>query len=185
MSNEREISRILNAAEEGAPPDLGELLPLVYDQLRRIAQIQMGDERRGHTLQATALVHEAFLKLAGNDRMTWRSKGHFFRAAADSMRRILIDHARARGTEKRGGNYTRVAVSLPDLVENGNSEELLAVSDAISRLGESEPQAGSVAHLRLYAGLSVAETAEALDRPLRSVERDWAFARAWLHQELL
>jgi len=178
------ITHLLRAAERGEEVDFGALLPLVYDRLRRIAQVQMGNERQGHTLQATALVHEAFLRLAGAGSLSWKSKGHFYRAAADSMRRILIDHARARNTAKRGGEFQRSAVSLADLVSDASPEEFLAVDDAISRLKEAEPRAGSIAHLRLYAGLSVAETAEALSIPQRTVERDWRYARTWLYERL-
>ena len=182
--DDRTLDRLLLAAEDGTPVDAEALFPLVYDKLRRIAQQQMNGERRGHTLQATALVHEAFLRLADGSRMTWKSKAHFYRAAAESMRRILIDHARGRGRQKRGGDRTQVAVSLADLATDAPPDEFLAVDDAICRLREVEPRAGSVAHLRLYAGLSLAETAHALDRPLRSVERDWAYARTWLHERL-
>jgi RNA polymerase sigma factor (TIGR02999 family) len=180
----QELARVLQAAEAGEHPDLERLLPLVYGELRRVAARQMAGERRGHTLQATALVHEAFLRLAGADRLTWKSKAHFFRAAADSMRRILIDHARARDSQKRGGKRDRVALSLAELAAEGDPAELLAVTEAVSRLQEVEPRAGAVAHIRLYAGLSMAETAEALDQPLRTVERDWAYARSWLYDRL-
>ena len=175
---------MLAAAEAENPIDMAALLPLVYDQLRRIAQQQMSTERRGHTLQATALVHEAFLKLVGAPGLSWKSKSHFYRAAAESMRRILLDHARTRGRKKRGRGRTRVAMSLADLVTDSSPEEYLAVDEAICRFKEVEPRAGSVAHLRLYAGLSIPETAEALGIPQRTVERDWAYARVWLHDKL-
>ncbi|MHC4953331.1 MAG: ECF-type sigma factor [Planctomycetota bacterium] len=183
-ADSREVSRILRAAEAREPVDLSRLLPLVYDQLRRMAQLQMAGERKHHTLQATALVHEVYLKLIGDENLAWASKARFYGAAADAMRRILIDHARARGAQKRGGKHKRVAASLEELVSNENPEEFLAVDDAVSRLREEEPRAGSIAHLRLYAGLSVAETAGVLDIPVRTVERDWAFARTWLYQRL-
>jgi len=175
---------LLQAAEAGEPVDLSALLPLVYGQLRLIAERQMAQERKGHTLQATALVHEAFLRLAGTSRLTWKSKGHFYGAAAEAMRRILIDHARTKERRKRGGGLKRVAISLADLVVEGDSDEFLAVDEAICRLKEVAPRAGSIAHLRLYAGLSVAETAEALGVPVRTVERDWAYARTWLYDRL-
>jgi len=184
MADEPTLDAMLAGAEAGQPVDVDALLPLVYDKLRRIAQQQMNNERRGHTLQATALVHEAFLRLAGRDGLTWKSKAHFYRAAADSMRRILIDHARSRGAEKRGGAYKRAAVSLAELVSDADPEEFLAVDEAVSRLGEREPRVGSVVKLRLFAGLGLAETAEALGIPLRTVERDWAYARTWLYTQL-
>jgi RNA polymerase sigma factor (TIGR02999 family) len=179
-----EVSRILRGAEEGEPVDLAALLPLVYRQLRQIAQHQMAGERSGHTLQATALVHEAYLRLAGNEEASWKSKRHFYAAAAQAMRRVLIDHARSRGSQKRGGDLARVAVSLADLVSNAEPEKLLAVDDALSRLKEVEPRAGAVAELRVYAGLSLPDAAEALGQPLRTVERDWAYARTWLYDAL-
>ncbi|MCB9883016.1 MAG: sigma-70 family RNA polymerase sigma factor [Planctomycetes bacterium] len=183
-ANDQTLSQHLKAVDAGERIDLNVLLDLVYDQLRRIAKRQLEQERSGHTLQATALVHEAFLKLADAESLGWKSKGHFYAAAAEAMRRILIDHARARGSKKRGGGAQRVAVSLADLVSEADPQRFLAVDDALSRLKEVEPRAGSVAHLRLFAGLSVAETAAALEIPLRTVERDWAYARTWLYERL-
>lgn len=183
-SEEASITRILEAAEQGEAVDVAALLPLVYEQLRRMARAQLGGERRGHTLQATALVHEAFLRLAKAGPWSWKSKRHFYGAAADAMRRILIDHARARGAVKRGGGYQRVAVSLADLVANAPPEEFLALDEALSQLTAVDARAGAVARLRLYAGLGVAETAEALQMPLRTAERDWAYARVWLYERL-
>ena len=179
-----EIGRLLAAAERGEDVDMGALLPLVYGQLRRIAQQQMNSERSGHTLQATALVHEAYLRILQDGGRTWKSKAHFYRAAAQSMRRILIDHARTAAREKRGGGCKREAISLADLVSDRPPEEFLAVDEAICRFQEAEPRAGSVAQLRLFAGLSIAETAEALGLPQRTVERDWSYARTWLHERL-
>ena len=180
----REVSRLLRAAESGEPVDMTALLPLVYEQLRRMAARQMAGERKEHTLQATALVHEAYLRLAGDNRLSWKSKAHFYGAAAEAMRRVLIDYARSKGRRKRGGDHQRVAVSMADLVTNADPEEFLAVDEAVCRLKEVAPRAGSIAHLRLYTGLSVAETAEALGIPVRTVERDWAYARTWLFEKL-
>jgi len=180
----REVSRILRAAKAGEPVNMDELLPLVYGQLRRIAAQQMKQERNAHTLQPTALVHEAYLRLSGGHRLTWTSKAHFYGAAAEAMRRILVDHARARDSKKRGGEHKRTAVSLAELVTDANPEEFLAVDEAVSRLQQVEPRAGSITHLRLYAGLSLADTADALGIPLRTVEREWAYARAWLYEKL-
>jgi RNA polymerase sigma factor (TIGR02999 family) len=165
-------------------PDPEALWPVVYDNLRRMAARQMRHERGDHTLDATALVHEAYLRLVGREPLEWRTKGHFYAAAAEAMRRILVDYARARGAAKRGGGGRRVAVSLADLVQERDPEDFLAVEEALSRLEETEPRSGSVARLRLFAGLSVAETAEALGLPLRTVERDWSFARVWLYEAL-
>ena len=165
-------------------PDPEALWPVVYESLRRMARQQMRNERGDHTLDATALVHEAYLRLVGRAPLEWRTKGHFFAAAAESMRRILVDHARARAALKRGGNRRRMAISLADLVQDQDADVFLAVDDALLRLEEMEPRSGSIARLRLFAGLSVAETAEALGLPLRTVERDWGFARVWLFEAL-
>jgi len=177
----QEVSRELRRA---GGPDPEVLWPVVYQSLRRMAAQQMRSERGDHTLDATALVHEAYLRLVGREPLEWRTKGHFFAAAAESMRRILVDHARSRGALKRGGGRRRVAISLADLVQEQDAEVFLAVDDALSRLEEMEPRSGSIARLRLFAGLSVAETADALGLPLRTVERDWSFARVWLYEAL-
>ena len=170
--------------EQGEEVDVSALLPLVYDKLRSMAEAQMLHERGGHTLQATALVHEAFIRLSGSRELTWKSKAHFFGAAAKSMRRILIDHARVRSAAKRGGGRAITAVSLAELVTDAPPEDLLAVDEAICQLVETDRRAGTVAQLRLYSGLSIAEIAAAMETPLRTVERDWAYARAWLHDRL-
>jgi RNA polymerase sigma-70 factor (ECF subfamily) len=177
----RELSREMRRA---GGPDPEALWPIVYDNLRRMAARQMREERGDHTLDATALVHEAYLRLVGREPLEWRTKGHFYAAAAEAMRRILVDHARARGAQKRGGERRRVVVSLAELVQERDPDDLLAVDDALSRLEEMEPRAGSIARLRLFARLSVAETAEALGLPVRTVERDWSFARVWLYEAL-
>ncbi len=129
-----EAARLLHALEAGEEVDLSALMPIVYAQLRGIAQHQMGGERREHTLQATALVHEAYLRLVGDGRLSWKSKGHFYAAAAEAMRRILVDHARARATNKRGGGRPRVAMSLAELVTEADPAEFLAAAEAVSRL---------------------------------------------------
>jgi RNA polymerase sigma factor (TIGR02999 family) len=184
-SDDRAVSRILRAAEAGEEGvDLGALLPLVYEHLRRMAAGQMAAERPGHTLGPTALVHEAYLRLVGAEPLAWRSRSHFYAAAARAMRRILVDHARARGRQKRGGGRRRVERDLAELVAGDDPETLVAVEDAVSRLEEVDPRAGSIVHLRLYGGLSVPETAEALGLAPRTVERDWAYARAWLYERL-
>ncbi|MFI5401676.1 MAG: ECF-type sigma factor [Planctomycetota bacterium] len=178
------MSRILRAEEAGGKVDFAALLPLVYGHLRAIAARQLAGERKDHTLQPTALVHEAYLKLVGREPLAWSSKSHFYAAAAEAMRRILVDHARARKSAKRGGGAPRAAASLLDLVARDDPAEFLAVDEAISRLEETDPRAGSIVRLRLYAGLEIAEVAEALGLPQRTVERDWAYARTWLFEKL-
>jgi RNA polymerase sigma factor (TIGR02999 family) len=160
------------------------LLPLVYEELRVMARVRLNQERKGHTLQATALVHEAYIRLIGADSPPWNDRRHFFFAAAEAMRRILIDHARKRGRVKRGGG--RVQVTLGD-VEVGSGlplEDLLALDEAIHRLEEQDPRMAGIVRLRFFAGLSVEETAKALEVSERTVKRDWAVARAWLYEAI-
>ena len=179
-----EVSRLLGEAADGSASAVDRLLPLVYDQLRAVAQQRMAGERAGHTLQATALVHEAFLRLVGPREIPWQSQAHFYAAAAESMRRILVDHARAKGRVKRGGKQQRVALNVLDLAQAENSEEILALDDAFGRLEQQEPEAAEVVRLRFFAGLSVDQTAEALGLSSRTIDRRWKFARAWLFREL-
>jgi RNA polymerase sigma factor (TIGR02999 family) len=160
------------------------LLPLVYEQLRELARHRMAGERADHTLQATALVHEAYLRLVGNRDLPWSGRAHFFGAAVEAMRRILIDYARARGGPKRGEGRRLIPLGVLDLAAEGQSEEIVALDDAISRLERVSVSMAAVVRLRFYAGLSVEETAEALGVSKRTVEREWAGARAWLFREL-
>ena len=190
------ITRLLAQVGHGERHAGDALLPLVYEQLRELARRRMAGERRGHTLQATALVHEAYLRLLSHPGgSVWTSRGHFFHAAAEAMRRLLIDHARARASLKRGGHddgqphdrpRSRMAFSVLDLAadEEHDPAEILALDEAISRLEQDEPHLGAVVRLRFYAGLSVEETAEALGVSARTVKRDWTFARAWLFRRL-
>jgi RNA polymerase sigma factor (TIGR02999 family) len=179
-----DVTLILEKIEGGDACAADELLPVVYEQLRHIAQQHMAQERADHTLQATALVHEAYLRLVGPGRIPWKNKAHFYAAAAEAMRRILIEHARKRGRIKRGGDHRRAPVSLADLAAEHDFKEIVAVDDAIRRLEEEDANAAKVVRLRFFAGLSVSETAKALDVSLRTVARDWAYARAWLHDAL-
>jgi RNA polymerase sigma factor (TIGR02999 family) len=178
------VTRLLSEVAGGNSSAADELLPLVYDQLRAVAQQRMGGERPGHTLQATALVHEAFLRLVGPRELPWHSQAHFYAAAAEAMRRILVDHARTRKREKRGGSRSRVALNVVDLAASEDCEENLALDEAFRRLEQQEPEMAAVVRLRFYAGLSVDQTAEALDLSPRTVNRRWKFARAWLFREL-
>jgi RNA polymerase sigma factor (TIGR02999 family) len=159
-------------------------LPLVYHELRRLARQQMGSERSDHTLQATALVHEAYVRLGDAQELKWTSRLHFFNAAAEAMRRILIEHARARNTPRRGGMHTRVPMDVLDLAAETDSQTILALVEAISRLEGIDPEAAAVVRLRFFAGLSVVETAEAVAISARTVRREWAFARAWLFKAM-
>jgi RNA polymerase sigma factor (TIGR02999 family) len=184
-----DVSQILNAIEAGEAKAAEQLLPLVYDELRKLAAAQMAHEKPGQTLNATALVHEAYLRLVANGDASaprdqlWNSRGHFFAAAAEAMRRILVEQARRKRRIKHGGDLNRVdldeAVSLAEPVEN-----LLALDEALIRLGNVDPTAAKLVTLRYFAGLTMPEAAAALAISLRSAERNWTYAKTWLHREL-
>lgn len=180
------VTRLLNEVADGKSEAREELLVLVYGALRKIAQSRMSNERDGHTLQATELVHEAYIKMAGEiGEHSWRSRGHFYGAAADAMRRILIDHARKKGRVKRGSGSVRIGLNVLELAEaEDNAESILALEECFRRLEERDPDLAEVVRLRFFAGLSVDDTALALDVSNRTVIRNWVFARAWLHREL-
>ena len=167
---------------------IADLLPLVYDQLRAEAQKALRSERAGHTLQATALVHEAFLKLVGPRELPWQNRAHFYAAAAEAMRRILVDHARAKAAAIRGGPESRRAAlelsSLPDPASEKESAGFLILDQAIVRLESVDPEAAAVVRMRYFAGLSVEETALALGVSAPTVKRSWAFARGWLKEAI-
>jgi RNA polymerase sigma factor (TIGR02999 family) len=183
---EPEITRLLRKCAVGDARAAEELLPLVYDQLRRLAQKQMGQERSAHTLQATALVHEAYLRLVGNDELNWDGRAHFYFASAEAMRRILIEHARARARIKRGGDGgSPPRRGLPDdaaIDPEQDFSRILMLDDALRRLETEDPQAANVVRLRYFAGLTVDQTAAAMGLSPSSVDREWAFARARLHR---
>lgn len=179
------VTLLLQAASAGDEEAPSQLLELVYSQLRAIAQQRMAGERRSHTLQATALVHEAYLRLLGKQDAEWTGRAHFFRAAAEAMRKILIDHARARNADKRGGGKAALTIiNVADLAQEQDPSGILALDDAMVRLERVDRQAADVVRLRFYAGLSVEAAAETLEISPRTVRRDWAFARAWLRDAL-
>lgn len=180
-----EITRILSMADGLDRAEvLDHLLPLVYDELRAIAAARLRGERPDHTLQPTALVHEAYLRLLGGEGPPWNSRAHFFHAAAEAMRRILIEYARRRKRAKRGGGRVRVDLEDAHVAAWPDPDELLAVDQAIRRLDEEDSRAADVVRLRYYLGLSVEETARALDLSERTVMREWAYAKAWLREAL-
>jgi RNA polymerase sigma factor (TIGR02999 family) len=176
-----EVTRLLDAAAAGDRRAPAALLPLVYDELRRLAAAQMANEPSGHTLDATALVHEAYLKLAGRpDPGGWEHRRHFIAAAAEAMRRVLVDHARRKRSAKRGGGRRRVEAD--DLPASADPTDWLAVNDAFDRLEAEDPGAAAVARLKVFAGASVDEAADLLGVSRATAYRDWAFARAWLRE---
>ena len=182
---ENEITRILAGLRgENKPAALDRLLPLVYGELRALARAHLRSERSDHTLQATALVNEAYIRLLGGQDPPWNDRAHFFRAAAEAMRRILIEHARKRGRIKRGGDHVRVRISSIHLGVEQDPDEILALDEALRRLEEQDPRTADVVRLRFFAGLSVEETAKALEVSERTVKREWSFARAWLFNAL-
>lgn len=168
-------------SQEGRSP---ELVELVYAQLRAIAEQRMAEEGASHTLQATALVHEAFLRINHGRRVPFQNQAHFFAAAAEAMRRILIDHARAKGAVKRGGHAAKAPLSVVDLAVEQDPGQILALDEALQRLEQAEPEVAGVVRLRFFAGLSVDETAAALGLSPRQVDRHWSYARAWLLREV-
>jgi RNA polymerase sigma factor (TIGR02999 family) len=176
-----EVTRILSAIEQGDPHAPEQLLPLVYDELRKLAAQRLAQERPGHTLQATALVHEAYIRLVDVEKaQPWDSRGHFFAAAAEAMRRILVERARRQASYKRGGNCERVP--LPDMAgdPDGDQVDLLALNDALTELESKHPQKAQIVKLRFFAGSSLEETAQILGISRATTQRHWAFARAWL-----
>jgi RNA polymerase sigma factor (TIGR02999 family) len=179
-----DVTRILSAIEEGDPHAAEQLLPLVYDELRQLAAHKLAKEKPGYTLQATALVHEAYLRLVDVDKTQhWDSRRHFFAAAAEAMRRILIDNARRKHRPKHGGGRQRV--ELDDAVPAQESQpDLLALDEALTRLGEQEPVKARLVHLRYFAGLSLEEAAACLEISPATAKRYWAVARAWLYAAL-
>ncbi|MFO0959259.1 MAG: ECF-type sigma factor [Isosphaeraceae bacterium] len=177
-----DVTRILLAIEQGDPQAAEQLLPLVYDELRRLAAARMAAEKPGHTLDATALVHEAYLRQVGDQR--FEDRGHFFAAAAEAMRRILVNHSRDRNRLKRAGGRARLELldQIGSLAED--SDLVLSLDELLPRLGEEDPVAARVAHLHLFGGLSVEEAGEALGISRAVAYRNWKYARAWLRESL-
>ncbi|HYT89370.1 MAG TPA: ECF-type sigma factor [Gemmataceae bacterium] len=180
-----EVTRILSDLAQGDAHAAGQLLPLVYEELRKLAAARMAEEAPGHTLNATALVHEAYLRLIEPaDAARWDNRGHFFAAAAEAMRRILVEAARRKRREKHGGDRQRLDLDAAQPAAPDARHDLVALDDALTRLEAEDPQAAKLVELRHFTGLSVAEAALALGISPRTADRVWAFARAWLHREL-
>lgn len=179
-----EVTRILESIEQGDPKAVEELLPIVYDELRRVAANKMAHEPPGQTLQATALVHEAWLKLAGSTGQKWQNRRHFFAAAAEAMRRILIDRARSRNRSRHGRGLRRVDLTEVDVAATASDEQLLAVDEALGRLAREAPERARLVQLRYFVGMSIPEAAEALGISESTAKRNWNYARLWLFREL-
>jgi len=184
VSDDKPATRMLRAATHGDSGAAQDLLPLVYEELRTLARSWLKREGPGQTLQPTALVHEAYLRLVGDDDPGWEGRGHFFAAAARAMRRILVDRAREKMAKKRGGERHRVSADLVEPMVEPPSEEVLAVDEAVKRLEEEDPRKGQIVNLRYFARMTAAETAAALGISVGTVGREWRYIRAWLECEL-
>jgi len=180
-----EVTQILNAIAEGDPSAASQLLPLVYEELRQLAAQKLAHEKPGQTLSATALVHEAYLRLVGRgDEPHWNSRGHFFAAAAEAMRRILINRARDKMRHKRGGGWKRIDLDHLTVADQAADEEVIALDDCLERLAQEDRDCAELVKLRFFAGLTQEEAAAALGLARRSADRTWAYARAWLYDAL-
>src|SRR5688572_21697504 len=180
-----EVTQILHAIESGNPQAAEELLPLVYEELRKLAAARMVNESAGHTLQPTALVHEAWLRLAGNDSSAqFANRAHFFAAAAEAMRRILIERARRKGAGKRGGDWQRIDLDKVEIAAEADDDTLLLVNEALEKLDQEDANAAEIAKLRFFGGLTLEEAAQVLGVTKRTADRYWAFARVWLFDEM-
>ncbi len=184
IPSQQDVTQLLLDWSNGDEQSLEQLLPIVYQEMRRLAQHYIQQERADHTLQATALVHEAYLRLIDTKNVQWQNRAHFFGVAAQTMRHILVDMARASRAQKRGGGHK---LSLDEAVSlSGEKEDvnLVALDEALTRLADIDPQQSKIIELRYFAGLTIEETAEVLKVSPATVKREWAMARAWLHREL-
>ena len=179
-----DVTQLLNTLDAGDPKAAEQLLPLVYEELRKLAAIRMANESPGQTLQPTALVHEAWLKLVDSGSPAWNGRGHFFAAASEAMRRILVDRARRRAALKHGGKLQQVDLETVDVAEETNSELLLLLDEALTQLAERDRTAAELIKLRFFAGFPNAEAAALLGVPERTAKRSWSYARAWLFREI-
>jgi RNA polymerase sigma factor (TIGR02999 family) len=184
MTGVNDVTKILSAIEQGDPHAADELLPLVYEELRKLAASRMAKENPGHTLQPTALVHEAWLRLVGDANVRWDGRAHFFGAAAEAMRRILIDRARRRHARRHGGDQERVALDAVEIAAPDGDDELLAVNDALDKLAAQDRQKAELVKLRYFAGMTIEEAAQVLRISEPTAKRYWTFAKAWLHREI-
>jgi RNA polymerase sigma factor (TIGR02999 family) len=184
MSDQHDVTAKLSELSAGRREAWDELMPIVYGELKRMAHRHLRGERPGHTLNTTAIVHEAYLKLVNIDQLQWRDRAHFFAMASRAMRRILIDHARTRSREKRGGGWTKVTLDDAFMVAEERAEDMIALDEALTRLESVNERQCRVVEYRFFGGMSIQETAEAIGISAASVKRDWMVTRAWLNQEL-
>lgn len=179
-----QVTQLLALVREGDSRGTDELLPLVYEELRRMARAQLSNERAGNTLQPTALVHEAYLRLVGTQDMSWNSRGHFFAAAAQAMRRILVDRARASHAKKRGGEHRRVEMDDQALAVEPGTQAMLLIEEALALLERYDVLKARIVMLRFFAGLTIEQIGQALDLPATQVKSHWVFARAWMYSQI-
>jgi len=179
-----DVTRILNAIERGEAKATDELLPVVYEELRLLAAQKLSHEAPGQTLQATALVHEAYLRLVGSDHESWENRRHFFAAAAEAMRRILVDHARRKKSQRRGGAHRRVELDKLDVAVSEPPEDLLRLDEALAKLAEQDPDVAELVTLRYFGGLTLEQAAEVKGISRRTATRHWNYARLWLYREV-
>ncbi len=181
---QQNVTLMLENCIKGQKGAVDQLLPYVYDELRRISSRYLNDEYRNHTLQTTELVHEAYIKMVGNENITWQNRAHFFGIAAQSMRQILVDHARKRKSLKRGEGKSNMSLEDAFEISEKSDEQILALDEALNRLEAFEERPGKIVELRYFSGLTIEETAEALDISPATAKRDWNFAKAWLYREI-
>lgn len=179
-----EVTRILTAIEQGDAKAADDLLSLVYEELRRLAAQKLSREKPGQTLQATALIHEAYIRLVGSESQDWKGRTHFFAAAAEAMRRILIENARRKQTLKRGGDRQRIDIDDVELAVKESPDDILVLDEALEKLAREDSVVAELVKLRYFAGLTLEQTAEVLGVSARTADRYWAYARAWLYQEI-
>jgi RNA polymerase sigma factor (TIGR02999 family) len=182
--NSKDITQMLNAASTGDSIALDNILPIVYNELRKISSKYLRDEYKKHTLQTTELVHEAYIKLIGDQNLAWESRAHFFGIAARSMRQILVDYARKKKSDKRGKGKTQLSLDDVNFILTDSEDQILNLNEALTKLEKIEERSCKIVELRFFSGLSIEETAEMLNISVATVKRDWQFAKAWLYREI-
>lgn len=179
-----QVTQLLIRWSDGDQTALDDLMPIVYDELRRMAKRFMNRQDSGHTMQTTELIHEAYLKLLGNEEKNWKNRSHFFGVAAQAMRHILVDHARSKHSQRRGGDKQKITLAENQFVTNERADEIVALDDALTRLAELDERKSRVVEMKFFAGLNFEEIAEVLQMSIITIKRDWSFARNWLSKEI-